>query len=165
MRALIFAGALGGALATAVAAEPVGRVSAIHVAIGPKLQARARLLGADQIAFLQNALEDDVQGAFEDAGMTGPGGARVALTIVDAQVDRPKDAGDRPDPAGLGSRRGGATIAGAITYPDGRVSSVSFRWYESRVRDPGAGAPWSDAQTAFEALARALARRQAPRGG
>jgi hypothetical protein len=95
MRAWILAGALGAALATGATAEPIGRVSAIHVAIGPKLRARARLLSADELASLQNALEDDVQGAFEDAGLTGPGGARVALTIVDAEADGPAPLGRR----------------------------------------------------------------------
>ena len=167
MRAVLLAGAVGMALAGAAASQPIERVSAIHVAIGPKLQARASVYGDDQLEFLQNELEDDVQGALEDAGLTGPGGARIALTIVDAQAGRPtfKELSDRPDLSMMSPRLGGATIEGAITYPDGHVRSVSFRWYESDIRDEIATTPWSDAQWAFESFAHSLARHHPAPGG
>src|SRR5579864_2628434 len=167
MRAVLMAGALGVALAGGATAEPIGRVSAIHVAIGPKLQARASVYGDDQLEFLQNELEGDVQGALEEAGLTGPGGARVALTIVDAQAGRPtfRELETRPALSLLSPRLGGASIEGAITYPDGRVRSVSFRWYENDIRQEIANTPWSDAQWAFESFAHTLARPHGPPGG
>lgn len=167
MRAVVMAAALGAALAGAAAAQPIGRVSAIHVAIGPKLQARASVYGDDQLEFLENELEGDVQGALEEAGLTGPGGARIALTIVDAQAGRPtfRELGSRPGLSELSPRPGGATIEGAITYPDGRVRSVSFHWYENDLREEIAVTPWSDAQRAFESFAHALARPQGSSGG
>ena len=167
MRWGLLACALGVALAGSAAAQPIGRASAIHVAIGPKLKARGAVYGDDQLVLLQNELEDDVQGALEDAGLTGPGGARVTLTIVDAQAGRPtfKELEDTPGLSLLSPRLGGASIEGAITYPDGRVRSVSFRWYENDIRQEIAATPWSDAQWAFESFAHTLARPHGPPGG
>ena len=167
MRAVLLAGATAMALAGSATAPPVGRISSIHVAIGPKLQSRAAVYGDDQLVFLQNELEDDVQGALEDAGLTGPGGARIALTIVDAQAGRPtfRELEARPGLSLLSPRLGGATIAGAITYPDGHVRNLSFRWYEDNIREEIATTPWSDAQWAFESFAHTLARPHGPRGG
>jgi hypothetical protein len=138
-------------------------ISAIHVSVGPKLEAKAHIYGDDDLTFLQNELEGDVQASLEDAGLTGPGGAKLELTIVDATASHPTfhEMADRPDLSVASPRLGGATIEAAIRYPNGRTRKLAYRWYESDFRDQALGAAiWSDAQAAFRAFARRLVRGQ-----
>lgn len=163
MRAWIVAGALlaAGLGGTASAAE-LGRVSAIHVSLGPRLAAKARLYGERDLANLQNELEGEVQGQLETAGLTGPGGARLELTLVDAIAGRPtfKELADDPGLSSRSRRLGGATIEGAVTYPDGRTERVAYRVYDQDLRDEIAVTPWSDAESVFESFARELVHGQ-----
>jgi hypothetical protein len=167
MRALILAAILAAGLGGAAQAAELGMISAIHVSIGPKLAAKARTYGDGDLVFLQDELEGDVQSVLERAGLTGPGGARLELTLVDAQAGRPtfKELTDNPSLSLRSVRLGGATIEGAVTYPDGRSRKVAYRWYEDDILQEVAVMPWSDAQNVFEAFARDLMRGRVFVGG
>jgi hypothetical protein len=168
MRAWMLAGLLAIGLGGAASAAEIGLVSAIHVSIGPKLAAKARLYGENDLVFLQNELEDDVQGQLEAAGLTGPGGARLELTLVDARAGRPtfKELTDHPGLSFESPRLGGATIEGALTYPDGRSERIAYVWYEDDIWQEVAGSPWSDAEGVFQSFARDLMQgRVFVRGG
>jgi hypothetical protein len=160
MRAWILAGLVALAPTGAACAAQIGMVSAIHVTIGPKLAAKARIYGQNDLVSLQNELEDDVQSALETAGLTGPGGASLELTLVDAQADRPtfKQMSDHPGLSALSRAIGGATIEGALTYPDGHSERLAYRGYNDDLLQEVAGPPWSDTEDAFQAFTRALMR-------
>jgi hypothetical protein len=162
----LMAGLAAAMVAGGAQAGAPGVVSAIHVSVGPKLEAKARIYGDGDLAFLQNELEGDVQSSLEDAGLTGPGGANLELTIIDATASHPtfREMADRPDLSVTSPRLGGATIEAAIRYPDGRTKTLAFRWYESDFKDQAmASTIWSDAQAAFRSFARRLVRGELSR--
>jgi hypothetical protein len=167
MRAMLLAGALALAATGAGHGAPIGPVSAIHVSVGPKLQARASVYGQREVEFLQNDLECVVQQALEASNLTGPGGARLELTLVDATASLPtfKEMSDRPGLQLLSPRLGGATLEGELVYPDGHAERVSYRWYESDFSQVAAATTWSDAQQTFDDFARDLVRGRAFRRG
>jgi hypothetical protein len=158
---LVSAGLAVALVAGTAQAGALGVISAIHVSVGPKLEAKTRLYGDRDLAFLQNELESDVQTTLEDAGLTGPGGARLELTIVDATSSHPtfREMADRPDLSVTSPRLGGAAIEAALSYPDGRTLKLAYRWYESDLKDQAMSATiWSDAQAAFRSFANRLVR-------
>ena len=53
---------------------------------------------------------------------------------------------------------GGAAISGKIISADGTEKPLSYRWYETDIREASYNWVWSDAEWTFDRFARKLAR-------
>ena len=89
-------------------------------------------------------------------------GARIELTISDAKPNRPtfKQMSDTPGLSMESFGIGGATIDGHVIAADGKMTPVSYRWYESDIRQAYGNWVWHDAEWTFDRFARRLARGQ-----
>lgn len=146
------------AAAGAVQAAPPADV---HVALGPKLQEKAaKTYGLPEVGQLAVELQRDVQRELDRSGAYP--GARIELTLIDVKPNRPtfKEMGDRPGLSMMSFGVGGADIRGQIVAPDGAVTPVSYRWYETDIRQTPYKATWTDAGYVFDRFARRLAREQ-----
>lgn len=146
------------ASASAALAAP----QSVTVAIGPKLQAKAaEKYGERDVADLAAQLQSSVT---RELGKSGAyDGQRIELTLVDAVPNRPtfKQLGDTP---GLDLRSfgvGGATIEGRAVAPDGHVTPLRYKWYETDIRQARGMATWTDAQWTIDRFADALGRGKA----
>ncbi len=150
--ALVLAGA---AVAGAAAAAPT-----VDVSIGAGLQKKAKTYGEREFNYLSNDLQRSIENAAARSGDPALDGARFNLVIADAQPNRPtfKQLGDT---IGLSPRSfgvGGATLEGSVTYPDGRVVPVSYRWYNHDITDARGSTTWTAASRAFDMFAYKVAR-------
>lgn len=131
----------------------------VSVTVAPELQKtfektygqrEADLLTAD----LKTSVEKELArtGAFDDA--------RVDLTLKDVKPNRPtfKQLGDTPGLSMESFGIGGATIEGQVTSADGKVTPVSYKWYEPDIRWAYGNWTWTDAEWTFDRFARRLAR-------
>jgi hypothetical protein len=138
MRRIAFLAPLAAALAVsgAAAAQP----SAVVVTVSPDFAQTAQELG-----------ERDVQQQVS---------ARVELVITDLKPNRPtmQQLSDKP---GLDSMRslsiGGAAVEGSVTMASGEVQPVKFDYYTPTLADARGSTTWTDAQRAYDRLARNLA--------
>ena len=160
---------LAGAAAPALA-QPYGPPSPpyaapapqVTVSLGPRLQARAHIYGERDIADLQRDLSQEVERAL--ARGSGPAPVRVDLVIEDVKPNRPTFAELSREP-GLSLRSiaiGGARIGGSATLPNGARVPIRFSWYEDDLRYELGPTTWTDAEQAFDMLARRLARGDIP---
>jgi hypothetical protein len=156
MRILLASAAVLLLTGTAAAAAPAD----VTVTIGPELQAKAENnYGIDEVARLARDLQLQVKrslarsGAYEDA--------RVELVLADVRPNRPtfKQLGDTPGLSFESFSVGGAAIDGRIVTADGAVKPVSYKWYETDIRQAAAHWTWSDAVWTFDRFANRLARR------
>ncbi len=150
----LLASALSLVTATAALAEP----AAVNVSISPAFAKDAAKLGErdvnEQVADLTRQVERTLTraNALDDAV--------IDLVITDLKPNRPtmQQLSDRP---GLDSMRsiyiGGAAIEGTITLPDGTKQDVKYEYYTPTIRDAAGSATWTDAQRAYDRLARNLA--------
>jgi hypothetical protein len=146
------------ALALAVAATAVAQPGAgqVSVTIGPELQAKAeKKYGLREVQYLADELRRDVERALAKRG-----GGRAELTIVDAKPNRPtfKQMSDKPGLSFQSFGIGGATIEGRIITADGRETPISYRWYETDIRQVMPAGTWSDAERAFDRVAWRIGR-------
>lgn len=150
----LMASALSLVTATAALAQP----AAINVSISPAFAADAAKLGErdvnEQVADLTRQVERTLNS--RDA----LDGAVINLVITDLKPNRPtmQQLSDRP---GLDSMRsvsiGGAAIEGDVTLADGTKQDVKFQYYTTDIRDAVGTATWTDANRAYDRLARNLA--------
>jgi len=131
----------------------------VSVAVGSKLQKTFdKTYGAREAAFLTTDLRETVEKALARSGALD--GARVELTLTDVKPNRPtfKQLGDTPGLSMQSFGIGGATIEGRIIGADGRETPLRNHWYETDIRDSFGRWIWSDAEIAFDRLARKLSR-------
>ena len=145
-------------LATAALAAP----ASVSVAIGPELQAKAAAtLGQRDVNDLANELRTRV---VKELAKTGAyDGQRIELELTDVQPNRPtfKQLSDKPGLSYESFGIGGARIEGSAIAPDGRVTPISYKYYESDIRDARRGGTWADAQWTIDRFAHQLARGDA----
>jgi hypothetical protein len=158
MRTLAIAVAALLASGSAALAAP----QSVTVSIGPALQAMAHdTYGERDIQMLAKDLKTSVE---RQLGKTGAyDGAQIELTLVDAVPNRPtfKQLGDTP---GLDMRSfgvGGAHIEGRAVAPDGSVTPLAYKWYETDIRWARANATWTDAEWTIDRFAAQLGRGKA----
>jgi hypothetical protein len=158
MRTLTLAVAALLASGSAALAAP----QSVTVSISPALQAKAHeTYGERDIQILAQDLRTSVA---RELGKSGAyDGARIELTLVDAVPNRPtfKQLGDTP---GLDMRSfgvGGANIVGRAVAPDGTVTPLAYKWYETDIRWARGNATWTDAEWTFDRFASQLGRGKA----
>ncbi|HEX2559922.1 hypothetical protein [Phenylobacterium sp.] len=163
MRTLALAAAAALSLAPAAFASPLPSVSSVSVAIGPELQEKAeKTYGVRDVQRLADELQREAEQALARSGALG-GGGRLELVLVDAKPNRPtfKQLGDTPGLSFQSFGVGGATIEGRAISADGAVTPISYRWYETDIRQAAYGSTWSDAEWTIERFAGRLGRGQA----
>lgn len=156
MRRIAFLAPLAAALAVsgAAAAQP----SAVVVTVSPAFADKAQELG-----------ERDVQQQVSDLTRTvervltrrhALDGARIELVITDLKPNRPtiQQMTDKPGLDGMRSLSiGGAAIEGTVTTAAGEALPVKFDYYTPTLADAFGSTTWTDAQRAYDRLARNLA--------
>jgi hypothetical protein len=158
MRVLVLAAAAA-AMASAAVAAPLVPSPDVTVTISPQLEKEAvKTYGVKEIDQLAGDLQKQVSRELTRTGALT--GGRVELTLVDAKPNRPtfKQMSDRP---GLSMRSfgvGGARIEGRAIAADGAVTPISYRWYESDIRESWGRATWGDASYVFQHVAHQLGR-------
>lgn len=155
MRLAILSAAALLASATAAFAAP----ATVTVAIAPDLQKTFdKTYGAREAAELTADLQTTVEKTLARAGAHD--GARIELTLTDAKPNRPtfKQLGDKPGLSMQSFGVGGAAIEGKIIAADGTETPLSYRWYETDIRQASYNWVWSDAEWTFDRFARKLAR-------
>lgn len=156
MRLLILAAAAASlSMSSAASAAP----AAIEVTIGPVLQAKAeKTYGVRDVRGLADELRRDLEQRL--ARSPAYEGARIELTLADATPNRPtfKQLGDLPGLSFGSFGLGGATIEGRVVAGDGSVTPLTYRYYETDIRNARHVTTWSDAQWTFQQFAGRLAR-------
>jgi hypothetical protein len=154
MRTLIIAtAALLAAGATAASAAP----ASVNVTIGPELQVKAaKSLGQRDVNDLAAELRTQVEKQLAKTGAYD--GQRIELELTDVQPNRPtfKQLADRPGLSYESFGIGGARIEGSAIAPDGKVTPISYRYYESDIRYARRGGTWADAEWTIDRFARRL---------
>jgi hypothetical protein len=134
----------------------------VSVSVGPELQKKAvKTYGVKEIRTLADRLGAEVErelartGAYQDA--------RIELVLADAKPNRPtfNQMGKQPGLSMESFGIGGATIEGRTIAADGTVTPVSYRWYETDIRQAPYKWVWGDAEWSFDRFARQLSRGQA----
>jgi hypothetical protein len=146
------------ASATAALAAP----ASVSVTISPQLQAKAnKTLGARDVNDLAAQLQATVEKRLAKTGAYD--GARIELVLADAKPNRPtfKQMGDTPGLSYDSFGVGGASIEGRAVAPNGAVTPIAYKYYETDIRLSRFGGTWSDAEGTFQRFAHDLGRGQA----
>ena len=153
---------------TLLAAAPltfgVGAMAApatVAVSIGPELQAKAlKTYGEREVARLADELRADAERALAKSGAYAD--SRVELVMTDVVPNRPtfKQLGDKPGLSFESFGVGGAAFAGRIIAADGSETPLSYKWYESDIRQAYGNSTWRDAEWAIDRFTARLARGQ-----
>ena len=141
--------------ATAALAGP----AAVSVSVDAKLQKTFdKTYGVREAQLLTSDLQSSVEKALAKSGAYD--GARIELTLTDVKPNRPtfKQLGDTPGLSMQSFGIGGAAIEGRIVAADGTSTPITYRWYETDIRESYAHWVWSDAETTFDRFARKLAK-------
>lgn len=158
MRTLvIITAALLASAATAASAAP----ASVNVTIGPELQVKAaKSLGQRDVNDLATELRTEVEKQLAKTGAYD--GQRIELELTDVQPNRPtfKQMADTPGLSYESFGIGGARIEGSAIAPDGKVTPISYRYYESDIRYARRGGTWADAQWTIDRFAYRLGRGQ-----
>ena len=142
------------ALSGAVAAQP----SAVVVTVSPDFAKGAAELGERDVQQQVSDMTRTVERVLTQRNALD--GARVELVITDLKPNRPtmQQLADKP---GLDSMRslsiGGAAVEGTVTTASGEVQPVKFDYYTPTLTDARGSTTWTDAQRAYDRLARNLA--------
>lgn len=155
MRILALSAAALLASATAALAAP----ASVTVAVAPELQKTfEKTYGVREAERLTADLQASVEKTLARAGALD--GARIELTLTDVKPNRPtfKQLSDKPGLSMQSFGVGGAAISGKIISADGREKPLSYRWYETDIREASYNWVWSDAEWTFDRFARKLAR-------
>ena len=159
MRTLVIVtAALLGSAATAASAAP----ASVNVTIGPELQVKAaKSLGQRDVNDLASELRTQVERQLTKTGAYD--GQRIELELTDVQPNRPtfKQLADTPGLSYESFGIGGARIEGSAIAPDGKVTPISYRYYESDIRYARRGGTWADAEWTIDRFAYRLGRGQA----
>jgi len=143
------------ASATAAFAAP----ASVSVGIAPELQKTfEKSYGAREAERLTADLQASVEKTLARAGAHE--GARIELMLTDVKPNRPtfKQLSDKPGLSMQSFGVGGAAITGKIVAADGTERPLSYRWYETDIREASYNWVWSDAEWTFDRFARKLAR-------
>lgn len=143
--------------ATAALAAP----ASVSVSVAPKLQKMFdKTYGVREAQLLTGDLQSSVEKALAKTGAHD--GARIELTLTDVKPNRPtfKQLGDTPGLSMQSFGIGGATIEGKIIAADGTETPITYRWYETDIREAYLRWIWSDAEDTFDRFARRLAKGQ-----
>jgi hypothetical protein len=144
-------------LASAVTAQAAP--AQVSIAVSPELQKKfEKTYGLREAEFLTADLKTSVEKALERRGAYD--GGRVELTITDVKPNRPtfKQLTDTPGLSMESFGIGGAAIEGRVVAADGRETPITYRWYETDIRQAYGHWVWSDAAWTFDRFARRLAR-------
>lgn len=155
MRLMMFSAAALLASATAALAAP----ASVTVAVAPDLQKTfEKTYGVREAERLTADLQATVEKTLARTGAHE--GARIELTLTDAKPNRPtfKQLSDKPGLSLQSFGVGGAAIRGKIVAADGTEKPLSYRWYETDIREASYNWIWSDAEWTFDRFARKLAR-------
>jgi hypothetical protein len=155
MRILALSAAALLASATAALAAPVS----VTVAVAPELQKTfEKTYGVREAERLTADLQSSVEKTLARSGAHD--GARIELVLTDVKPNRPtfKQLSDKPGLSMQSFGIGGAAIKGRIVAADGSEKPLSYRWYESDIRQASYNWIWSDAEWTFDRFARKLAR-------
>ncbi|WP_372786094.1 hypothetical protein [Phenylobacterium sp.] len=158
MRTLVFATAALLASATAAAAAP----ASVTVTVGPELQAKAaKTLGQRDVNDLATELRTRVEKQLAKTGAYD--GQRIQLELTDVEPNRPtfKQLADKPGLSYESFGVGGARIEGSAIASDGKVTPISYKYYESDIRWARRGGTWADAQWTIDRFAYQLGRGDA----
>ena len=142
------------ALAGAAAAQP----SSVSVTVSPDFAKTAAELGEREVQQQADDLARTVERVLNEQQALD--GARIELVITDLKPNRPtmQQLSDKP---GLDSMRslsiGGAAVEGSVTMASGEVQPVKFDYYTPTLADARGSTTWTDAQRAYDRLARNLA--------
>lgn len=159
MRALLITAFAALGLAGSALAEPTTSAAKVQVELSPELRKKAiDEYGLKEVERLASELRKDVEREIDRAGVLA--GGKLELTLVDVRPNRPtfKQLGDRPGLSYESFGVGGAEIAGKAISMDGEVTPVSYRWYESDIRQARYYGTWSDVEYAFNRFAHQLGR-------
>ena len=155
MRRIAFLAPLAAALAVsgAAAAQP----SAVVVTVSPDFAKTAQELGERDVQQQVSDLTRTVERVLTDRNSLD--GARVELVITDLKPNRPtmQQLGDKPGLDGMRSLSIGAAVEGSVTMASGEVQPVKFDYYTPTLADARGSTTWTDAQRAYDRLARNLA--------
>jgi hypothetical protein len=159
MRALLFTAFVIAGLAGSALAEPTASDARVEVTLSPELQQKAaQEYGLKDVQRLAEDLRKDAARQIERTGVLA--GGRLELTLVDVKPNRPtfKQLGDKPGLSMESFGVGGAAIEGRAISMDGVVTPVSYKWYETDIRQARFSSTWSDAQHAIDRFAAQLGR-------
>lgn len=157
MRVIVLAAALALATGGAALAAP----AEVQVSIGPQLQDKAeKIYGVRDVRELAGELKKDVE--LRLARTSAYDGARIELTLVDAVPNRPtfKQLADKPGLSFESFGVGGARIEGRIVAPDGKVTPLAYKYYETDIRWARHRSTWSDAEWTIQRFAYHLGERE-----
>jgi hypothetical protein len=136
--------------------------ASVSVSIGPELQAKAAAtLGQRDVNDLAKELRTRVE---KELARTGAyDGQRIELELTDVQPNRPtfKQLSDTPGLSYESFGIGGARIEGSAIAPDGHVTPISYKYYETDIRDARRGGTWVDAEWTIDRFAHRLGRGEA----
>jgi len=151
--------ALSAAALLASASVALAAPASVTVSVGPELQKKFdKDYGVREAQLLTADLQSSVEKSLAKSGALD--GARVELILTDVKPNRPtfKQMADTPGLSMESFGIGGAAIEGRIVAADGTESPVSYRWYETDIRNSYANWIWHDAEWTFDRFARRLAR-------
>ncbi|WP_225212447.1 hypothetical protein [Brevundimonas guildfordensis] len=146
------------AAALAVSGAAAAQPSAVVVTVSPDFAKTAAGLGERDVEQQVTDLTRTLERVLGDRHALD--GARLELVITDLKPNRPtmQQLSDRP---GLDAMRslsiGGAAIEGTVTTASGDVQPVKFDYYTTTLADAQGSTTWTDAQRAYDRLARNLA--------
>ena len=146
------------AAALAVSGAAAAQPSAVVVTVSPDFAKTAAELGERDVEQQVSDLTRTLERVLGDRHALD--GARLELVITDLKPNRPtmQQLSDRP---GLDAMRslsiGGAAIEGTVTTASGDVQPVKFDYYTTTLADAQGSTTWTDAQRAYDRLARNLA--------
>ena len=156
MRTLALATAALIASGSAAVAAP----ASVTVTVGPELMAKAqKTYGVRDVNRLADSLKSEVERKLAKGGSLD--GARIELVLEDAVPNRPTM--QQMSKMGLSFESfgvGGAAIEGHAVRPDGAVIPLSYRWYETDIRQSAFVSTWHDAEWTFDRFASRLGRDQ-----
>lgn len=158
-RHALVAGAASLFLASLGPAAAMAAPATVETQIGPDLAKLAGdTYGQRDIDALSAQLRREVERAVADAPDLQD--ARISLTLNDARPNRPtmKQLADKPGLSYGSFGVGGAAIEARITRADGSTSELSYRWYETDIRQAAGRSTWQDAEWTISRFARLLAR-------
>ena len=118
--------------------------------------------GQKDLDRLTKRLKSKMEARLEKNGITVSDNATTVLhlMITDARPNRPtfKQMSKSPSLSNRSFGVGGAKFEGTLTNASGEQGSVSYRWFETDIRDAQYGGIWTDANRAIDRFARKTAK-------
>ncbi len=130
-----------------------GRPTQVNVTVGSLLASKAESFGGRELDFLTSELRRTVVRSLSQSSASPQ---RIDLVIEDAQPNHPTSAqlGRTIDLSVRSVGLGGAQVSGTIIGPDGVPHPLRYQYYESDLHNDMAASTWTDAERAFDDVAR-----------